>query len=341
MPIKLSLLSVFLSAATATAVAATPAVQMVILAEPSQSTIVTVRKWADVLRSVGINDVQSHGRGATDKPAIEALGTPQAPSYRVVGELNGTRLIIPGHQFSLADRGDVAKWIKELGENGVAGVTEKKGAFGLLGKQLAEVRDDLAQPINFSTKGMPAPQVVDKIRQQLKLKLDVDAAADKALADDDPVRDELNGLACGTVLAAVARPAGDILQPQKPEGGALQHAIVKAAASVESWPIGWPPEQSEARVLPQLLDNLTVEIRDVPAATAIAALQAKFKVPFLFDHNSMAKQRIDPAKKNVTLPPKKMLYASALRQVLFQAGLKYSVRVDEANSPLVWITTLK
>ena len=341
MPIKSTLLFVLVSVVAASAVAATPTVEMVILAEPSQSTITTGRKWADALRGVGITDVQIRGAGPADKPGIQSLGTPQAPSYRVVGELSGTRLIIPGHQFSLADRGDVAKWLKELGENGVAGVTEKKGAFGLLGKQLAEVRDDLAQPINFSTKGMTAPQVVEKIRQQLKLKLDVDAAADKALADDDPVRDELTGLSCGTVLAAIARPAGDILQPQKPEGGELQHTIVKAAAGVESWPIGWPPEQSEAKVLPQLLDSLNVEIRDTPAATAVAALQAKFKVPFLFDHNSMAKQRIDLAKKNVTLPPKKMLYASVLRQVLFQAGLKYSVRVDEANSPLIWITTLK
>jgi hypothetical protein len=27
--------------------------------------------------------------------------------------------------------------------------------------------------------------------------------------------------------------------------------------------------------------------------------------------------------------------------VLFQAGLKYSLRVDEGGKPLIWITTLK
>ncbi|HKD38397.1 MAG TPA: hypothetical protein VKB78_16400, partial [Pirellulales bacterium] len=117
--------------------------------------------------------------------------------------------------------------------------------------------------------------------------------------------------------------------------------LVKSTQGAEAWPIGWPPEGSDVKAVPQLLDSLNVEIRDIPASTAIDAIQARMKLPFVYDYNSMVKNRIDLAKK-VTIPPeKKALYGTVLRKVLFQAGLKYSVRVDEAGKPLMWITTLK
>jgi hypothetical protein len=52
------------------------------------------------------------------------------------------------------------------------------------------------------------------------------------------------------------------------------------------------------------------------------------------------KQRID-VSKNITVPGKRAIYAILLRQVLFQGQLKYSLRVDDAGKPLIWITTVK
>jgi hypothetical protein len=323
------------------ACSAAPTVEMVLLAEQSPATSTNGRKWVDLLTGLGVGEIQIRSAQTGEKLGIETRGAKDAPAYRVTGKLAGNQLIVPGGQFTLSDRAKISKWLGELGENGAAGVTEKKSAFGLLAKQLADVREDLAQPIDFSTKGMPAAQAVEKIRGKLKIKLAIDAGVEKAIADDDPVRDELNGLSCGTALAAIVRPAGAILQPRKPTGGEVDCALVKSAQGSESWPIGWPPERSDAKVLPQLLDSLSVEIRDTPASQAIDAIQARMKLPFLYDHNSIAKYRIDLATK-VTIPPdKKALYASVLRKVLFQAGLKYSLRVDEAGKPLMWITTLR
>ena len=36
-----------------------------------------------------------------------------------------------------------------------------------------------------------------------------------------------------------------------------------------------------------------------------------------------------------------MSYSQALRRVLSQAKLKYELRVDEADKPFLWITTIK
>jgi hypothetical protein len=307
---------------TATTGLAAPQVEMVLLAEQSPATSTNGRKWGDLLTALGVGDLQ-------------------IPIYRVTGKLIESQLVVPGGQFTLSDRPQISNWLRELGENGVAGVTQKKGAFGLLARQLVVVRDDLAQPVGFGTKGLPPAQAIEKIRSQLKYKLVVDESVEKAIAADDPVRDELSGLSCGAALVAIARPAGAILKPKKPSGGELEYALTTATEGGESWPIGWPPEQSDIKVLPQLLDTLSVEIKDIPALQAIDAIQKRMKVPFLLDHNSIAKQRIDMSKA-VTIPPaKKAFYATILRQVLFQAGLKYSLRVDEAGKPLIWITTLK
>lgn len=321
---------------------AAPTVEMVLLAEQSPSTATTGRKWADLLTAVGVGDIQIRPAQPGEKPSIESRGTKNSPSYYVVGKLSDGQLTLPGGRFGLTDRAKLSKWISELGDNGVAGVTEKKSAFGLLAKQLVAIREDFAQPVGFPTKGMTGPQAVERIRSQLKTKLVIDEAAEKALEADDPIRDELTGLSCGTALAAIVRPAGVMLQPRKPSGGDVECALVKAVEGAESWPIGWPPDKGDAKTLPQLLDSFdNVEIRDTPASDAINAIQGRMKVPFLYDYNSMVKHRVD-VKKPITIPPaKKALYASVLRQVLFQAGLKYSLRVDEAGKPLMWITSLK
>ena len=321
-------IALFLLAALGGAVClAAPEIDMVLLAEQNLSTATSGRKWVEVLSRLGVGDVQIRAAQSGEKPGIESRGTPTAPRYRVTCKLVENHLVVPGGKFGLGDREALAKWLKDLGDNGPAGATERKGAFGLLAKQLTAVRDDLAQPVKFKTKGMSAAQAVEKIRGQLKFKLTVGAAAEKAIAADDPVRDELDGIACGTALAAIARPAGAILQPQKPGGDALQYALTKAAQGSESWPIGWPPVQNQVKVLPQLLDTLAVEIRGIPAHSAIDAIQARMKVPFLYDHNAIVKNRIDMAKR-VTIPrAKKAYYATVLREVLFQAGLKYSLRV--------------
>ena len=67
----------------------------------------------------------------------------------------------------------------------------------------------------------------------------------------------------------------------------------------------------------------------------------RLKTPVLMDYNAMARHGIDPAKAMVSMLPGKNTYSSALRRLLFKAGLKFEVRVDEAGRPFLWITTVK
>ena len=150
----------------------------------------------------------------------------------------------------------------------------------------------------------------------------------------------LEGVASGTALAAIARPAGGALVPRFVDGN-LELQLTAAKEGIQSWPIGWPPgEKDEGKIIPPLFEFIKVEIDNTPAEEALAAIQARLKTPFLYDHNNMARDRIDLAKK-VKVPAGKTFYKKILDQVLFQAGLKCEVRLDDAGKPLVWITTLK
>ena len=84
-----------------------------------------------------------------------------------------------------------------------------------------------------------------------------------------------------------------------------------------------------------------VNVQNVTATKALEAIAARLKVPVLMDYNAMARHGVDPAKTPVSLPSARTTYSLAMRKLLFQARLKFEVRVDEAGKPFLWITTVK
>ncbi|HEX4000405.1 MAG TPA: hypothetical protein VHX65_17775 [Pirellulales bacterium] len=326
--------------AVASAASARPPIDLVLLADSSPAVARSAQHWATTFSTLGIAGVQIRSARPGETVGVETLGSPDSPSYHVIGKLAGDELILPGGQFGIHDTQQLGKWLDELGKHGSAGVTEKTGAFGLLPKQTAMARDGLTATVDLATKGVAASEAFDKIGKTLKYPLSIDADIQQAIAADDPVRDELQGLSAGTALAALARPLGAVLRPRETAGGSLEYTLTKGAVGQEAWPIGWPPEQAEGKIIPTLLESHNVEIRDIPLSQAAAAIQALFKVPFLWDHNSILKQRVDLEKK-VSFPARKTYYVTVLRHLLSQDDLRYVVRVDENGKPLVWITTFK
>ena len=332
---------VLLLSAMVSAASARPPIDLVILADSSPAVARSAQHWIAMLSTLGIDGVQIRSARPGESVGIEVHGSADAPSYYITGELvGGAELVLPGGRFGMRDSQQLGRWLDEVGKHGSAGVTEKKGAFGLLPKQTEEAKDGLAAAVDFSTKGVPAAEALEKIGRTLKFPLVIDPDIQQAIAADDPVRDELQGISAGTALAALARPVGAVLRPHETASGTLEYTLTKSKAGTEAWPIGWPPDKAEGKIIPQLLESLNVEIRDVPVSQAAAAIQGRFKVPFLWDHNAILKNRIDLAKK-VSFPSKRAYYVTVLRQLLSQDELKYSVRVDDAGKPLIWITTFK
>ena len=137
-----------------------------------------------------------------------------SPEFPTIGRRHGTGA--PRRSVRARDSDRLAKWLDELGKHGTPGVTEKKGAFGLLPRQADLARDGLSGTVDFATKGMAAAAAFDKIGRTLRYPLAIDPDIQQAIAADDPVRDELQGLSAGTALAALARPVGAICACAKP-----------------------------------------------------------------------------------------------------------------------------
>jgi hypothetical protein len=73
----------------------------------------------------------------------------------------------------------------------------------------------------------------------------------------------------------------------------------------------------------------------------VEAIQARLEVPVFYDRNAMALHGIDPAQSPAELPSKRISYSQTLNRLLSQAKLKYELRVDEAEKPFLWITSIK
>jgi hypothetical protein len=300
------------------------------------------QKWVNLFKNIAGTSVRIRAARGSETTTVENIGTDAFPSYHVVGILLGdNRLRLLGGKFTHTDRAKIAQWIKKLRSEGVDGLTAVRVAFGLTSNQLVAFHERVSRPLAFSTKGERAGDVVRKIVRAIDVPFDVSTAGRAAFARNEVVSDELKGITSGTALAATLRPLGLIWRPFKREDGQVILSIKETGEGEDSWPIGWPIKGTPLSTAPKLFESLKVEILDTPLSVAIDAIQPRVKLPFLFDYNSMARHRIDPATKHVNYPSRRVSYKRILDNVMFQAGLGIELRMDEVENPFLWISSTR
>ncbi len=296
--------------------------------------------WARALDQAGIRNVRIRAARPSDSVGVEVRGTAAGPLYVVTGSIRSqTELQMPSGRFRQGELGRLAAWLDDLAKRGTPESREPVGAFGLTTTQFELVSLDLTKPVVFATKGSERTEAIDRIARQLAIPLRIENAAHQSLGEDK-IGEELDGLASGTVLAYLLRPAGYSLVPGL-EGTDVVLRVVQAKPGLEIWPIGFEPKEPANQILPALYEFRDVNIAGVSAQVVIDALGKKLEVPILPDHNALARHGIDPAKKIVSFPRSRTTYSLALRRILFQAGMKFEVRVDDAGKPFLWIDTMK
>lgn len=303
----------------------------------------STRDWLDVFVGLGVKNIRINAAQIGDEAKIDTRGTDAAPVYHVTGILavDGT-LHVTGGRFKVSDKRRIGDWLKQLAEFGPNGEKKPKlAAFGLPEEQFSKLKRDLGQTVGFSTKGRRTDEVVARIAAPLARRVTIDGSAAKALAGGETVLDELSGVASGTALAAAIRPAGLILVPRQ-RGDEIELAITASAGAKDLWPIGWATETAPAKVLPAIIKPTNAEIEDdTPLAGALAIVAKRLEVPVLFDHNNMARKGVDLAEAKVSLPAERLTYSNVLKKMLYQANLKYELRLDEADKPILWISPLR
>lgn len=332
------LLAVPLGAGSAVAAAA-PRVSFELVTEDGFS-LTGNQEWMTLVKGM-VDGVRIRSSEKGDQPEVTNIGTDEAPNYRVVGVLTAQgRLFLPGGKFTLGDRAKLAAWINKLRQDGAESLTAETGPFGLTAKELLAVHESLKTPLAFSTKDQPTFEVASNIARKLSIQFAIDEGAQKILEGEELVADELQGLSSGTALAALLRPLGLSLVPEKPSGEPVQLAILEYRDAKESWPVGWPPKAAPGKAFPKLFAKFQVGFNQAELEKVLVAVKQRLEIPLLYDHNSIARHRIDIPKARVNIPAQRTYYLDVLQKSLGQAKLKSELRVDEADQPFVWISTM-
>jgi len=327
--------------AVATSCLAAGRVELELVTEPGVP-ITAQQDWLRRLSQAGSKNLRIRGMRGAEQPGIAVGGTADSPIYSVTGIVtSGGEVLLPGARFRATDAVRLARWLDELAQYGPAEGRPQKSAFGLHARQFEQVQKDLARDVGFSTAGLKRREVLAGIAKRLALPVRVEPGLLPGLADDDVVAEELSALSCGTALAYAVRPLGWCVVPRDSGSGRLEHVVVKAKPNMEAWPIGWEPEKRPGEVLPALFEFLNANVEGVAVPQFLQAMRERLEVPILLDYNALARHGIEPEKSVINLPFKRTSYTLLLRRGLYQAGLKYELRVDEAAKPFLWVTSLR
>ena len=89
-----------------------------------------------------------------------------------------------------------------------------------------------------------------------------------------------------------------------------------------------------------MYEFLNANVQGVAITEVLKAVGGRPKMPVLMDHNALRAAR-GGAGEGDQVPQSRTTYSILLRKALFQARLKHEVRMDEAGTPFLWITTIK
>ena len=315
-------------------------VRLELVGDPMGGGAMEFQNWMRILSSAGIENVRIRSsRGGGDQIGIEKIGTAARPIYVVTGKIDGGRIVLPFGRFGQGDARRLAAALEDLASQGTEEERPVLGPFGLNEAQVGEITRIFSKQISVLTKDQQRGRIVYKIVQGMLRPPTIPNETYRALGLE-PIETELVGVSTGTALAYLLRPMGFVIVPQ-PRGADVTFKIIPSQPNMQVWPVGWTPEKPLPQVLPSMYETHNIAVGGVPADKVIAAVAGKADVPVLYDLNAMARHGIEPSQKLVKYPQSKTMYGIALRRMLYQAGLKYEIRVDENGKPFLWITTLK
>lgn len=298
------------------------------------------QEWLQRLSQAGIEKFRIRSARSGDVPNIDRRGTEESPHYVITGIITADNtLVVPGARFHASQMGQLEAWLRDLSELGPPDERPAKSAFGLAPKDFERLQADLSPQLGFNTTGVSRADVIRQAAKGMSTRL----VADRRLAEPlsrDMVAEDLSTLSRGTALAYVLRSPGLCLVPSN-ESGRVSLSIVEARPDMQIWPIGWEPKKPDRDVKPELYEMRPVNVSGVSVTTVLDAIAKLLEMPILLDHNAMARHGLEPDEVIVQLPSSRSTYSIVLRKVLFQGRLKSELRLDDADRPFLWVTSVK
>jgi hypothetical protein len=295
-------------------------------------------RWLEIFKREAPSGPRIYVGNGTEQPAVEKR---TSGIYHVRAVINAKgQLLLPGATLTLSDQDKLRRWIEQIDQQLPQPEQPQLVAAGLTAEQLASVRKRLSTPVDQSTRNRQALDVLRIIGKTIPGKIAITAKAKMSLQESWTVTEELEGVASGTAMAAAIRPLGLVLSPEVDKDGQVQLRIATVGETQNHWPIGWATREAPEKLVPKFVDRLDVDIEPLPVGEVVDAIVARLDVPVVWDHNGMARERIDPKFDEVSHPAATALYFQVLRRVLDKAHLKYELRVDDADKVFLWIAPI-
>lgn len=297
-------------------------------------------EWLQLLTSLGYQNVSMRSARPSDEPGVAESGTKERPRYRVTAMLTRRdELVLPGGRFTRGQRNQIKDYLESLAADGPTRMNAQKGSFGLTKEEFEKVHADLSLPLTGATKDEKLAKFVDQVSRASKVKLHVDPAAQKVIDKSAPIADEAESLTTGTATALLLAREDLVLVPTKEQGKELMLRIARRSdIRGDSWPVGWKIDKSPSQVVPKLVETLNAEVEGFTLAEAMEAIGARMEIPIYWDHQALAKHKIDPTKIDVKFPRKRTHLKRVVDNLLFQGRLVGEVRVDEGGNAFYWIS---
>lgn len=311
------------------------------------------QNWGRAFEEIGLSCRIRQGT-REDVPSINEEIDGEVRRIDVVGILDsGGQLTLPDVSFSMADQVEFRNWFAELERYGVQGNPAGQANWGLDEAQLIELLGHLAQPIQAEVKGVPLVQALDEFPFPEGMEISIagretDGASDDSASTSVPlgafdptavVVHEVNGLSLGTGLAILLSEQGLGFRPRRNPDGTVDLDVIPLAGDLNPWPIGWDIGELTPRdeVFPTLFEFFPVDIQNVSFLQTITVISERSEVPIMVDERLCAEREIDLSAIRVTVVEDRSAWGLVIRKVVAQARLTFDYRLDEADTPFIWI----
>ena len=290
------------------------------------------------MASLGIENVRIRSASSADKPAVDNRGDAENPRFHVVGILTASEeLRLPGGKFHSSDRQRLADYFARLSADGPESMTAERGRFGLTEKEFTAAHADLAQPVEFATKGQPLRSCSNDCKPSSRSNSNPTPPARSSARQSRSPTKSIILLPAPDWQSFCAATVSHCDRKRKWGSQSCWESYLSTPPATPGPSVG-NPNLRPAKPPRRCLEFLNVEIEGYTLQEAVDAVAPRIKLPLFWDHAALAKDKIDPTKIQVHLPRSRTYYKRILDRVLAQAHLNGTVRVDEAGTAFLWIS---
>lgn len=298
--------------------------------------------WVNLLKELGAAGVsQVPGEPAPPKagektePAIESGGGGRVIVKGILGPSGNLFIGMDG--FKMADRAKLAALIKSLQAEGVPGPDATAPMWGLGQSQIELLQGELKQHSEFELKDKPFDAFLNDLRGRVKLQIKVTPEA-KQFGKGLKLNAETHELTLGAALAYVLGQNGLAWEPRHAAGSSVTILIMPREDSRRPWPVGLEADQLPGNIAPNLMASARFQTNDTPLEDVLAGFRRNLKMEVLLDRAALIEHDVNPDTLRSTMQIPNGTFHSAIKKTLGPMGLKYELRIDEANRAFLWVT---